>query len=132
MSDLFHENVTDETIDRVFAVMALASHHTFQILTKRPARMLAYMTELFQADRFQQAGVSYGRGTRVSRAIESIVYNGEGLSRFGGARWWTEDGKLRAMHAAWPLPNVWLGVSTSRRAHSAAARDAGCRAVPLV
>ncbi|MCL4722888.1 MAG: DUF5131 family protein, partial [Rhodocyclaceae bacterium] len=36
MSDLFHEAVPDEFIDRVFAVMALAKQHTFQVLTKRP------------------------------------------------------------------------------------------------
>src|SRR4051812_21673400 len=39
MSDLFHEDVPDAFIDRVFAVMALAPQHTFQILTKRPDRM---------------------------------------------------------------------------------------------
>lgn len=43
MSDLFHENVPDEVIDKVFAVMALARQHTFQILTKRPERMRDYM-----------------------------------------------------------------------------------------
>lgn len=44
MSDLFHEAVPDDFIDRVFAVMALMSEHTFQILTKRPQRMLRYLT----------------------------------------------------------------------------------------
>jgi protein gp37 len=39
MSDLFHESVPDEWIDRVFAVMALCPQHTFQVLTKRPERM---------------------------------------------------------------------------------------------
>jgi len=39
MSDLFHEALPDEAIDRVFAVMALAPQHTFQVLTKRAARM---------------------------------------------------------------------------------------------
>ncbi|MBX6396585.1 MAG: phage Gp37/Gp68 family protein, partial [Alicyclobacillaceae bacterium] len=43
MSDLFHEALPDEFIDRVFAVMALAEWHTFQILTKRPKRMHEYM-----------------------------------------------------------------------------------------
>jgi len=38
MSDLFHESVPFEFIDRVFAVMALCPQHTFQILTKRPER----------------------------------------------------------------------------------------------
>lgn len=42
MSDLFHEDVTDEQLDRIFAVMDAARRHTFQVLTKRPARMLAY------------------------------------------------------------------------------------------
>ena len=40
MSDLFHENVPDEWIDQVFAVMALCPQHVFQVLTKRPERML--------------------------------------------------------------------------------------------
>lgn len=39
MSDLFHEEIPDEYIQRVFDVMAAASHHTFQVLTKRPDRM---------------------------------------------------------------------------------------------
>jgi protein gp37 len=43
MGDLFHEDVPDEWIDRVFAVMALAPQHTFQALTKRAARMRAYV-----------------------------------------------------------------------------------------
>lgn len=43
MSDLFHEDVPDEWIDKVFAVMALSPQHTFQVLTKRSARMRAYL-----------------------------------------------------------------------------------------
>ena len=35
MSDLFHKDIPDEYIDRVFAVMALATRHTFQVLTCR-------------------------------------------------------------------------------------------------
>lgn len=45
MSDLFHESVPDEWIDRVFAVMNGAPQHIFQILTKRPARMRAYLSD---------------------------------------------------------------------------------------
>ncbi len=41
--DLFHENVPDEWIDRVFAVMAMCPQHTFQVLTKRSARMRQYI-----------------------------------------------------------------------------------------
>src|SRR5687768_893571 len=38
MSDLFHEDVPLDYIRRVFDVMGKASHHTFQVLTKRPPR----------------------------------------------------------------------------------------------
>jgi protein gp37 len=42
MSDLFHERVPDAYIDKVFAVIGQTPHHTYQILTKRAARMARY------------------------------------------------------------------------------------------
>lgn len=42
MSDLFHEDVPFEFIDAVFRVMADVDIHTYQVLTKRPARMLEF------------------------------------------------------------------------------------------
>ena len=39
MSDLFHERVPDDDIERVFDVMRRADHHIFQILTKRHDRL---------------------------------------------------------------------------------------------
>jgi protein gp37 len=43
MSDLFHEDVPDEYVERVFAVMEAATHHQFQVLTKRSARMADFI-----------------------------------------------------------------------------------------
>jgi len=91
--DLFHEDVPDEWIDQVFAVMALAPHHTFQVLTKRSARMRNYM--------------SRPHGFRDRRGSEDTSIE----------RWCWEH--LRAhrnlqeelIKWPWPLPNVWLGVS---------------------
>jgi protein gp37 len=40
MSDLFHENVPNEFILKVFETMKKASWHTFQVLTKRSERLL--------------------------------------------------------------------------------------------
>ena len=40
MSDLFHDAVDDKTILELFGVMNQADQHTFQVLTKRPDRML--------------------------------------------------------------------------------------------
>ncbi len=48
MSDLFHEEVPFEFIDRVFATMAACPRHTFQVLTKRPERMLAYCEQRYE------------------------------------------------------------------------------------
>lgn len=42
MTDLFGDWVEDEWLDRIFAVMALCPQHTFQLLTKRQARMRKY------------------------------------------------------------------------------------------
>jgi protein gp37 len=39
MSDLFHESVPFEFIERVFEVMRRADWHTFQVLTKRSVRL---------------------------------------------------------------------------------------------
>jgi protein gp37 len=38
MSDLFHHDVPDDYVQLVFDVMLVASWHTYQVLTKRPAR----------------------------------------------------------------------------------------------
>jgi protein gp37 len=114
MSDLFHESVPDEWIDRVFAVMALAPQHTFQVLTKRAERMRAYLGGPW-------IGVD-PVGARVADATWSLVpfaalpegcnVSGEhpigplinGQPEFG----WRRYLKLYHPHL---LPNVWLGVS---------------------
>jgi len=47
ISDLFHEDVDERFIGRVFGYMAEAYWHTFIILTKRPKRALEWSTGLF-------------------------------------------------------------------------------------
>ncbi|WP_439572607.1 DUF5131 family protein [Phreatobacter sp.] len=92
MSDLFHEDMPDEWIDRVFAVMALAQQHTFQILTKRPERMRAYMT-----------AKARNYVLTLSKAINTNVELIAAADRPGRP----------SVH--WPLPNVWLGVTAEDR-----------------
>lgn len=102
--DLFHESVPDEWIDRVFAVMALAPRHTFQVLTKRSARMHAYMTKNTQAG--WMTGHACGR---IGDAIERMRLDNRpvGPTPHGepGSRWW-------------PLPNVMLGVTVEDQARA--------------
>jgi protein gp37 len=45
MSDLFWDQIPDEWIDRIIAVMARANQHTYQVLTKRPERMRGYLSD---------------------------------------------------------------------------------------
>ncbi len=42
MSDLFHEDVPDSYIDKVFQVVRETPQHTYQILTKRAERLVDY------------------------------------------------------------------------------------------
>ncbi len=42
MSDLFHESMPEDFLEKCFEVMTKADWHVYQILTKRPERMLAF------------------------------------------------------------------------------------------
>jgi protein gp37 len=46
MGDLFHEDVPEEFIERVFLSMQAAWWHTFLVLTKRPGRLLESFFEI--------------------------------------------------------------------------------------
>ena len=46
MSDLFHKNISFDFISKVFDVMRRASHHRFQILTKRSGRLMKLSSRL--------------------------------------------------------------------------------------
>jgi len=66
MSDLFHEKVPDSFIRAVFETMAAAGQHTFQVLTKRPERMLKLAHDLPWPDNVWM-GVSVEDKRYVSR-----------------------------------------------------------------
>jgi len=87
-SDLFHEGVPDEWLDRVFAVMALASQHTFMVLTKRPERMRHYLSD-------------NARGYLIDVNAADIL---------------GEHGSERRPTIRLPVPNVWLGTSIEDQA----------------
>lgn len=97
MSDLFHKDVPDEVIDRVFAVMALAPQHTFKVLTKRSARMREYMTSIDNGDGERIEGL---RSALVEGMAQSIWHERTG-----------DDTVSEWLAVHLPLPNVMLGVS---------------------
>jgi len=45
MSDMFHQDVIDEWLNDIMDFVEMNPQHIFQILTKRPARMVEYFTE---------------------------------------------------------------------------------------
>jgi protein gp37 len=61
MSDVFHEEMTDAMVDRLFAVMALAPQHQFLVLSKRQKKMQAYVADPATAGRVGQSMVALGR-----------------------------------------------------------------------
>lgn len=87
MSDLFHEDVPDGFIDKVFAVMSDAAQHTFMILTKRPDRMMKYLSP--DNPRYTAKEIYY-LTKKVAGKFDCDLH--------------------------WPLPNVWLGVSVENQA----------------
>ena len=84
-----------EEIDQIVAVMWLAHWHTYQVLTKRPQRMLEYLTDPETPRRVYEAAqailAELPKGTQ--RKVLGF------LERFSAGR------------TVWPLPNVWWGAS---------------------
>ncbi|MBD2437402.1 phage Gp37/Gp68 family protein [Nostoc sp. FACHB-110] len=91
MSDLFHENVPDEWIDKVMAVAAICPQHTFQILTKRPERALEYFTS--------------------ENRFACIDYQAYEILRADRAPYYREHPVVKL-----PLKNVWIGTTVENQA----------------
>ncbi|MDE0124244.1 MAG: phage Gp37/Gp68 family protein [Bryobacterales bacterium] len=72
-SDLFHENVPDQWLDIVFAVMAQSTRHTFQILTKRPARARDYLIGLTRRDSWPWSHVWIGVSVEDQRTADRRI-----------------------------------------------------------
>ncbi len=90
MSDLFQEGVPAEFIDQVFMRMARCHWHTFQVLTKRPERMLKYL------QRFMPDGQGWltPNGRNAVTASCSLADNN------------------------FPIRNVWLGISVENQQYA--------------
>ena len=50
MSDLFHNDISDDFIFKVFEIMNKATHHIFQVLTKRPQRLFKMKNDINWTD----------------------------------------------------------------------------------
>jgi len=116
MADLFHDDVPDGFIAQVWNVMAHCPQHTFQILTKRHARMRSWVTRWADHEEFgppklvrgpeaTRAAHPSGRGQLFAAMLEQMGTPPPGAAYptfdwMEGQRWWPSV-----------LHNVWLGVS---------------------
>ncbi len=99
MTDIFGDWVPDEWLDRIFAVMALTPHITYQLLTKRAERMRRYFQTVEHRD-----GILDNRKSHV--LYEAAI----GLLSHGK--------QPAGKPPDWPLPNVHLGVSVETQEYA--------------
>jgi protein gp37 len=119
MSDLGHARIPRPALARIFAVMALTSRHTFQVLTKRPGRLARILTDhAFLTSVAEQATDLIGsRGW----ARWQLDLGGQRLAGDSGlgASWSTVDTPDGTRWVPpWPLPNLWLGTSIESDRHT--------------
>lgn len=100
MSDAFFDAFTNEEIAAIVGVIAAAWWNTFQLLTKRPGRMLEWFGWVVAA-----AAADGMTPTAFCFALAQARGLGE-LSR---------EAVARARTTPWPLPNLWMGVSVENR-----------------
>jgi protein gp37 len=117
MGDLFHDEVPEEFIGRVFDVMVRAAQHRFHVLTKRPERMAEMSPRLpwpanvwagatvedaahaYRADQLRQTGaaVKYLVLEPLLGPVDALDLTGIGWVILGG-----ESGPgARALHSDW-------------------------------
>jgi protein gp37 len=99
LSDVFLEDVPDEVIALLFAGMALAPQHTFQVLTKRPERMC----ELLTSDDWP-----------MMVAEQVWAQEAATVRKHGDSTW--HRTRLARYNDRLELPHVWLGVTVENRA----------------
>lgn len=94
MTDLFGSWVTNEQIAAIFGVMMATPHHTYQVLTKRPERMVEWFHWVERGFWAIGGERRHPREICERAALRYVEVNGHAQR--------PDD---------WPLPNVWLGVS---------------------
>lgn len=92
MTDLFHEDVPFEAVDRIMAIIALTPQHTYQLLTKRADRMRKYFSQ-----------------PNLKKSIQEVL-----------ALLWAKNvcKKSDIFNIVLPLPNLWLGVSVESQEYA--------------
>lgn len=116
MSDLFHESVPFEYVAAVFWVMSVTTRHTYQVLTKRPERMLEFFQWLLKRQDVDFYPVTHDKaGYWMANEVCDIGHENPAIKALG----WTPSTSTRGGYdncgPGWPYHNVWLGVSVENQ-----------------
>lgn len=95
MGDLFHVDVRKHDFHAVIGIIAATPRHTFQLLTKRPENALRRMKRLAEMSESERCSV-----------LHEAVKHAMGY----------DHPKRPAVNSCpWPLPNLWIGVTTENQ-----------------
>lgn len=124
MSDLGHARIPPDFLVQVWAVMAMAQQHTFQVLTKRPERLRRFLRDECQCGNGHTPGVHLRSAMDWAGTPHSPTY----VPGVVGHDVYYER--------EWPPPNVWVGTSIeldkyARRADDLRATPAAVRFLSL-
>lgn len=111
MSDLFHERLKREVIAQIFAVMALAPHHTFQFLTKRAFRMYQILTKSYGQEA-EPGEWNYCFRRDVKYWVDKWDWCSPTNPKEQNQRRWIQH---QLSEGKWPLDHVHFGVSVENQ-----------------
>jgi protein gp37 len=115
MSDVFHENLDTVILDRLHAVMVIAHWHQFLLFSKRSERMAAYGRDPETPRRVARELETLSAALLPRPAQRAIAGKGSVIRRRWGSALSRARERLLSGNA-WPLPNLWLGVSVEDEA----------------
>ena len=121
MTDLFHPDVSFEWLLQLMGIMILSPWHTYQVLTKRPDRMLQFF------DRWPD-------GWWAKKTLENTIFSEEFYAINSVKEFATTKQRLKANDyylehydqsgrgkldgpVPYPIPNLWLGVTVENSKH---------------
>lgn len=101
-ADLFHDDVPDAFLDRIFGVISLCPQHTFLVLTKRADRMQRYLSAPGRRESIAKAA----DGFPARHPVDWVRADGSESFERGG-----DPNEETEWLPRWPLPNVHVGVT---------------------
>ncbi|HBV97426.1 MAG: hypothetical protein JL50_08355 [Peptococcaceae bacterium BICA1-7] len=118
MSDLFHEAISMEFLDEVFAVILACAvlenrSHIFQVLTKRPKRMFEYFSSRTPIEHLK-AWAKAGNWIHLKDpdvCIDEYVSQFATYTPYKNGKYTESYQEWNAPEKLWPLKNLWLGVT---------------------